>query len=254
MADLRVAPVRRTNNYDKFKHLDGNRRVLAERAAKIKKSIQDHGYILSPIIVNEKFEIIDGQGRHQALKELGLPIDYIVVNGAGLKECVAMNLNQSNWKTIDFIRSYAEQGKANYQALYDCIVGSKLTISVICAIATNQMGGSGTVLKQIAEGTLPELDKREITDLCERVEKFIPFFATKGGHVAVAYCCLAFIIRNKLAKVDELLEKCEKYSAKIETPVGVRQVLENLESIYNYRSREKAYFVHAYDIQVNNKI
>ena len=38
------------------------------------------GFIKNPIVVNEKMEIIDGQGRFEVCKEKGLPIYYNIVN------------------------------------------------------------------------------------------------------------------------------------------------------------------------------
>ena len=98
-----------TQNSAIFKKLLGNRDVKPERVNNIIKSINDCGYVVSPIIVNEKMEIIDGQARVEALTKLKLPIYYQVVKGIGLRECVAMNLKQSNWKTEDYIHSYAKQ-------------------------------------------------------------------------------------------------------------------------------------------------
>ena len=62
-------------------------------------------------------EGIDGQGRLTALQRLKMPVEYIVAEGAGNKECIYMNMNMVNWKLPDFIKSYAEQGNENYQRL-----------------------------------------------------------------------------------------------------------------------------------------
>lgn len=119
-----------TNNYDLFKKLEGNRITSINRINKIKNSILSVGYITSPILVNEKMEIIDGQGRYEALKELNLPIEYIVQNGLTIKECIAMNVNQTNWELLDYIKSYADKGNMNYVRLrnlmnrYPMLVGT----------------------------------------------------------------------------------------------------------------------------------
>lgn len=57
-----------TNNYEMFKILAGNRGVSPARVKKIKKSIEDVGYITSPILVNEKMEVIDGQRQIASFK------------------------------------------------------------------------------------------------------------------------------------------------------------------------------------------
>ena len=106
-----------TKDYSIFKRLVGNRDIPESRISKIVESIQTIGWIHNPIIVNEKMEVIDGQGRLTALQRLKMPVEYIIAEGAGNKECVYMNMNMVNWKLPDFIKSYAEQGNENYQRL-----------------------------------------------------------------------------------------------------------------------------------------
>ena len=76
----------RTTNYGMFRRLLGNRDVTEARISKIVNRIEENGYIESPIAINEKYEVIDGQGRLEALKRLKMPVDYYVVEGAGLKQ------------------------------------------------------------------------------------------------------------------------------------------------------------------------
>lgn len=106
--------VKSTKNYKQFKKLIGNRKVDEKRIDKIIKSIQKVGYITSPIIVNEKLEVIDGQGRLEALERLHMPIEYIVEEGIGIDECISMNVYQTNWTILDYIISYASRGNENY--------------------------------------------------------------------------------------------------------------------------------------------
>lgn len=106
-----------TKDYSIFRRLVGNRDIPESRISKIVASIQEIGWVRNPIVVNEKMEVIDGQGRLTALQRLGMPVEYIIANGASTKECIYMNMNMVNWKLPDFIKSYAEQGNANYQRL-----------------------------------------------------------------------------------------------------------------------------------------
>lgn len=106
-----------TKDYSIFRRLVGNRDIPESRISKIVESIQTIGWVHNPIIVNERMEVIDGQGRLTALQRLKMPVEYIVAEGAGNKECIYMNMNMVNWKLPDFIKSYAEQGNENYQRL-----------------------------------------------------------------------------------------------------------------------------------------
>jgi ParB-like chromosome segregation protein Spo0J len=66
----RIEKIFETRDYGMFKRLKGNRDITTNRVAIIKASIENIGYISNPIICNENMEIIDGQGRYEACKEL----------------------------------------------------------------------------------------------------------------------------------------------------------------------------------------
>ena len=96
-----------TDEYDAFQRLEGNRKVLQERVNLIKQSIGQVGYVSNPIIVNEKMEVIDGQGRLEALKQLHLPVEYRVIEGLTVRECQAINRKTKGWTITDFVDCFA---------------------------------------------------------------------------------------------------------------------------------------------------
>lgn len=101
----KVATIYETDEYNMFRFLEGNRDI--NHANKIIKSIEEIGLLLSPILVNEKYEIIDGQGTYTACKALGLPVRYVIQNGIGVKEAQYLNKFQTNWGINDYIHSYS---------------------------------------------------------------------------------------------------------------------------------------------------
>ena len=104
-----------TNNYDMFKQMLGNRDIKGE--SKIVESIKRVGLVYSPIIVNENYEVIDGQNRLEALRQLELPVYFIIQEGLGIEACRSLNIGQTNWGTEDYIYSYADVGNKNYRRL-----------------------------------------------------------------------------------------------------------------------------------------
>jgi len=102
----------RTRDYSKFKFLHGNR-DFEEHGKKLLESVRRHG-IINPIVVNERMEIIDGQGRLYAAMQLGIEVPYIVVEGVGINECLDVNRTQTNWKLHDYINSFADRGFSDY--------------------------------------------------------------------------------------------------------------------------------------------
>lgn len=153
MTDNTIGIIYTTNDYDKFKKLEGNRDVKGVK--KIISSINSVGYVLSPILINEKYEVIDGQNRLEALKTLELPVPYIVQEGIGLEECRHLNIGQSNWNTKQFIRSYAESGNESYKRLLELIndFGKQFSIEGVLCVAipklvTNTGGGPYKLVRE----------------------------------------------------------------------------------------------------------
>lgn len=120
-----------TKCYDEFKRLKGNRDVAPSRWLSIAKSIKKVGYIQSPIVINEKFEVIDGQGRLSALRHLNLPVEFVISPGAGIEECISMNISGGKWTDEDFIKSHAELGNSNYIKLLQLMTDFSASASVL---------------------------------------------------------------------------------------------------------------------------
>ena len=176
--------VKTTKDYSIFKKLEGNRPVANRRINKIIASIQNVGYITSPLIVNEKMEVIDGQGRLEALKQLGLPVEYIVHPGIGINECIAMNINQGNWSLKDYIESYSVRGNKSYQRLEQLIKGYPLAnLDVIATAALRVNKITGTMVK---DGSLVLTEEKynkakERLDYAYEIFDLIDKTTVKGG-------------------------------------------------------------------------
>jgi len=113
MKAKKVTEVLKTSDYDKFTILNGNRGINQMHVRNLRKSFQN-SYLLCPILVNEKFEIIDGQHRFLAAKELNYPIFYIQVVDYGLEEVKTLNTNAINWQKEDYLAAYCDLGFEEY--------------------------------------------------------------------------------------------------------------------------------------------
>lgn len=70
-----------TKNYDMFEFITANRSINRSHVNKLKKSLSEYGFLSSqPITVSNDMKIIDGQHRFIACKEMGIPINYQVVD------------------------------------------------------------------------------------------------------------------------------------------------------------------------------
>ena len=106
-----------TKDYSMFKTQTGNRSKNNRHIAELIKSIKLENLLhAQPICVNEQFEIIDGQHRFQAAKEVGSHIYYYQVNGLGIKQTQRLNSNLKNWNADNFMHSFADNGIEAYIA------------------------------------------------------------------------------------------------------------------------------------------
>lgn len=239
-----------TTDYDKFVILDGNRSVKDGRKEKIKASIEQIGYIPSPIIVNENFEVIDGQGRLAALKELNLPVCYIVVPGLTIKHCIAMNVNQTNWNMMDYIESYASQGNENYVRLVDLMKEYKvLGYGVLSMIASGRAGKVED--KAIKSGSLVIEESRMKTakQICNwLVNNITPLRSKINGRFEYFYYAVSFCLEHTEIDKNRLANVLRNNAYDIMPPASVIAALKEIERVYNHRlSAKKLYLVTEYD-------
>lgn len=238
--------IKSTTNYEMFKKLEGNRATTVARVNKIKKSIMTVGYITSPILVNENMEIIDGQGRFEALKELRLPVEYIVQKGLNVKECIAMNIYQTNWKVIDYIKSYAAKGNPDYLRLTSLMTEFPLVATTeIMAIALFELGRFDPL--KVREGNL-EISEEQYEEAREKL-KFIYPIAEKYKSItrirlilnAMLYCLyIPGIDKYRLkTKVISILE-----TGKIPPIPTVDEAMQLMEEIYNRNSKRETFYIY----------
>ena len=72
--------INQTTDYDRFTFIEGNRDICHLHLNRLIQSMQEK-CIPVPILVNEKYEIVDGQHRWSAVKHLGLTLYYHVEKG-----------------------------------------------------------------------------------------------------------------------------------------------------------------------------
>lgn len=225
-----------TKDYSIFKRLIGNRDIPESRISKIVESIQTIGWVHNPIIVNEKMEVIDGQGRLTALQRLKMPIEYIIAEGAGNKECIYMNMNMVNWKLPDFIKSYAEQGNENYQRLLSLM--QRYANGNLDIISTAVYRLSKSKHRDIKQGTL-QLTEDQYRAAIPRLEYIKPILEEiddkklPGSMVTLMQTLIYYYDYPEVDK-DRLKYSVEKYIYNATPWVLNTDCEREVENCYNY--------------------
>lgn len=113
--DQKVGHYYRTRNYDQFVFHSKNRHVNKAHVSALVSSIAENDLLFAvPILVNENYEVIDGQHRLTAAKELDRPIFYIIQQGLTIEDAIDLNINTKNWGYGDYQDHWIAQGNEHY--------------------------------------------------------------------------------------------------------------------------------------------
>lgn len=235
-------------DYSLFRQLEGNRGLTHKD--KIIKSIKDVGYVPSPIICNEKMQVIDGQGRLEACKELDLPVYFIVIPGLGIEHCTRMNISMTNWSLHDFIESYAKQGNKNYINLLNLMqrhpaAGHRI---VCCAANETAIGFDGDTIKlgklKIDDTMVPVADKT-----LSWLDEFVfPYRGRLSGRFDHFCAALIFAYSHSSADRRRLASVVREYAYDFSPISSIKHAIEQIERFYNRNLRQnKVYLLVEYD-------
>lgn len=248
--------VHTTKDYEIFQRLKGNREVTNKRVAIIKKSIEQVGYISNPIIVNENKEVIDGQGRLQALIELGMDVEYRVIKGIGINECRAMNLKPTSWTMNDFIESYAEYGNENYVRLKELNDKYKCGYSLLYVVATNTIKSGSGSFETLRSGKflLSFENAQEIDIILDYLSNFKDIQKRVGGRKDLFYGIMAWIAKLPEVDLNRLNKTIHDNYSTITPPAQTEITLRQISEIYNkgYSKTNRRYFDYEWKVKNHN--
>jgi len=232
-----VIPVFKTYDYDAFKFMRGNRPTKPSHIEKLIQSFNKK-QLMVPIIVNEKLEVIDGQHRLSAAKELNKPIYFIILNGYGLEEIKQLNTNQDNWTPDSYAKSYCEQGYQSYIEYRDFRLrwgfGHQESVALLANTTVN-------LSKQFNEGDFKVKDLNEANRIAQMIKDFLPYY--KGVRRKSFVYSIISLSKNPEYNHKEMIEKVRIQPRAMVDCVSVQQYLEMMAEIYNYHRRgKKIYF------------
>ena len=181
-----------TENYDMFKKIGGNRKINKANYAKIVKSMKEEQLII-PIVVNERYEIIDGQHRCTACKDLGKPVYFYMVRGYGLDQVKRANIASSNWKKENYLDMFVAEGNEIYKEFEEIKERYDLNISNLLKIfAIVQEKQSARVGYEFENGTFTLDGKMEVLRFLTALEDFNFFKFYKSNNFLIAFTRLYF--------------------------------------------------------------
>lgn len=228
--------VHTTTDYYLFKSIDGNRNKNLMHINRLKKSMQ-YNYLFTVIIVNENYEIIDGQHRFEVIKELNLPLRYIICEGYGLTEVHILNANSKTWNSDDYLEGYCNLGYKDYllykefQDKYN--FGHNECLSILSGITSAKTDNR----KLFYEGKFKILNYLDACNVADKIEIVGQYYA--GYNRRSFIFALYSLLKNKNFEFTEFIQKLKIQQGALIDCVNISQYVALIEEIYNFRRREK---------------
>lgn len=221
-----------TFDYDKFKISPLNRPISGAHVKNLMYSIQEKDLSFeNPILVNKKFEIIDGQHRFKALVALNKVIRYKIVDSYEARDLILLNQNVKRWAAPDFIYYYAKTGLEDYIRLVEDVEFYRLPGITILKFALSK--SKSTINDHVKAGRL----SYTVEDQIAVAEYFQELAIFKG---------LPFYKDNRFLRAYDVLRKNSRYSFKVIQKQAYNYVsivkkrvtwaayLDDLVRLYNY--------------------
>lgn len=238
--------IKKTSEYEIFSFLGGNRQPNEVHLQRLIRAFKQK-YLISPISVNEKMEIIDGQHRFLAAQELGLPVYYFVVDGYGLNEVHILNTNNVVWKKQDYMDGYCDLGYPEYLKMRGFMEEFPTLGFKACEILlTNNSGGASNTATFTAGATRGRIRSFEdgalkIPDisLSRKHAKQILEIGTiyDGYNRSVFVAAMVQIFNHTEYEHSVFMKRLRANPSSLVHCANAVQYRDLVEDIYNFRSR-----------------
>ena len=238
--------IKKTKDYSIFKISQNNRNISEEQVARMVKSIQTLNLLhLCPILVNDRYEIVDGQHRFCAAKVLGLEVYYKVDDKLSLEATILMNANQTAWKASDFVECYAKAGSVDYLSLIELSKKYKLNYNAILSFL--RKAGIKTV-RTLNSGAFKFPSKEEIerfeammdraNAVLAEMRKFRGDIFLEKNNKKILESLIMFLGRDDVKDIV-FLRKLEESAENLHRCMDISSYYRMFVRIYNHREKNK---------------
>lgn len=225
-----------TTDYSIFTKMKGNRVVNEKHVKKLMKAFE-RNYLKTPIFVNEKMEVIDGQHRLEAASRMGYPVFYYKVGSVGLKEVQQLNSTSKNWSNRDYLNCYCDLKEKPYLRLKEFIDNyPEFRIGIAREILADITDG-GRLSDRFKDGQFSVSNIGDAYEIAGRLRQYQPYFPdySSSGFVRV----MMGLYRNPKFDHNIFLRKLALQPNALKRCATSKQYRDLIEEIYNYKSQSK---------------
>lgn len=231
----------RTKDYSLFKFRKDNRNEIShEHVRKVKESLRTKNLLeLRPILVNRDLEIVDGQHRFLAAKELGIEICYEIGEKIAQEDLVLISLSKS-WGMTDYLNYYCENGYEEYLKLRRFAERHNLQIKVALNICMREGKFSFENYKKGKFVFEHDIADQEL-DWCWDTIRYLKQIKGHCPYVDSGrfWKALIKLVTHPNFKHARWMGNLERLVERVGNKATIKGYCEQLMSIYNWKNKEK---------------
>lgn len=235
--------VYKTYDYSLFKTIKGNREKNSSHLKGLENSMKEN-YLFTIIIVNENYEIIDGQHRFEIISKLLLPVYYIIREGYGMEEVIRFNTEAVVWKSNDYLNTYCISGNDDYKQYYKFKEKYKLdhcsTRVLLANTGSTHTASSGRIFRT---GKFKIANYKKAVDTVEKIFSLAPYYA--GYKRRTFIYAMSSLLKNPLFDFKEFSQKVKMLPDSLVDCTSTENYFKLINEIYNYNRNVKVNLIPA---------
>lgn len=234
-----VEAIQQTNKYSMFRQITANREVDEKHVKRLIAAIKEKNMLpLNPILVNDKMEVIDGQHRLEAARQMKYDIFYIVSKGITKEDVANLNSHSKNWTLVDYINYHTVEKKPGFDVLSGFICkNSHIKHSLCIQLLSSDNSRNSNELKAGRIDVANIDNANTIVNYLNDIYNFFP-------HAYSRDCVLAMRKMFDSGNYDHelMMKQIAKQPRSLVQCVNVKQYVEMFEEIYNHGQHKKKSF------------
>lgn len=225
-----------STNYGQFSWMKGNRDLNELKIKRIVAEISSGNNLLkyAPIIVDQEFNILDGQHRFMCAKQTGNPVFFVIKDKMSISEVARLNSNTSNWKNIDYLNSYVSTGNENYIKLEELLQQHKMNILLLATLLHSGTVTDRNVKHLFIDGLFKVQHLDETQNLLNLAKDFEGYVS--NPFVSRFLLALEKLVAEELYDHNLMIDKLKMSGRKIERIQNPKSIIANMEEIINFKN------------------
>jgi len=224
----------KTKDYDRFSVITGNRIINKRRVTKIAGVVKNGVDMLPyvPVVVDEGYNIIDGQHRYFVSKELKRNVYYVIRPRVQIQDIATINSNTDKWSQKDFLNCYIKLDVGDYKVLANFIeINSFIPLAGAIGLLNSYSHRSFGVLNMaFKEGKFKVNFLEESNVMANIIKSMVPYVTSINRTLLGSMITLV-----KAGKYSHttLLGKLNSSGEKLRSFDNIKDCLLEIEAIYN---------------------